>query len=34
MKEQNDDKQMTDVWRMPAIGRWKKPVISIQRKSL
>jgi site-specific DNA-methyltransferase (adenine-specific) len=24
MKKLNDDKQMTDVWRMPAIGRWEK----------
>ena len=24
MKELNDDKQMTDVWRLPAIGRWEK----------
>lgn len=24
MKQLNDDKQMTDVWRMPAIGRWEK----------
>lgn len=24
MKELNGGKQMTDVWRMPAIGRWKK----------
>lgn len=24
MKELNDGKQMTDVWRMPAIGRWEK----------
>lgn len=23
MKEQNDGKQMTDVWRMPAIVHWK-----------
>lgn len=24
MKELNDGKQMTDVWRLPAIGRWEK----------
>lgn len=24
MKELNDDKQMTDVWRLPAIGQWEK----------
>ena len=24
MKQINGDKQMTDVWRMPAIGRWEK----------
>lgn len=24
MKQLNDNKQMTDVWRMPAIGRWEK----------
>lgn len=24
MKELNGEKQMTDVWRMPAIGRWEK----------
>lgn len=24
MKDLNDGKQMTDVWRMPAIGRWEK----------
>lgn len=24
MKEINENKQMTDVWRMPAIGRWEK----------
>ena len=24
MKELNDGKQMTDVWRIPAIGRWEK----------
>ena len=24
MKELNDGKQMTDVWRMPAIGGWEK----------
>jgi site-specific DNA-methyltransferase (adenine-specific) len=24
MKKLNDGKQMTDVWRMPAIGRWEK----------
>lgn len=24
MKELNDGKQMTDVWRMPAVGRWEK----------
>jgi site-specific DNA-methyltransferase (adenine-specific) len=24
MKKLNDDKQMTDVWRLPAIGRWEK----------
>ena len=24
MKSLNDGKQMTDVWRMPAIGRWEK----------
>ena len=24
MKELNDDKQMTDVWRLPAIARWEK----------
>ena len=24
MKELNEGKQMTDVWRMPAIGRWEK----------
>ena len=24
MKELNGGKQMTDVWRMPAIGRWEK----------
>lgn len=24
MKAINDDKQMTDVWRLPAIGRWEK----------
>ena len=24
MKRLNDDKQMTDVWRLPAIGRWEK----------
>ena len=24
MKHLNDDKQMTDVWRLPAIGRWEK----------
>ena len=24
MKELNDGKQMSDVWRMPAIGRWEK----------
>lgn len=24
MKQLNDDKQMTDVWRLPAIGRWEK----------
>lgn len=24
MKRLNDGKQMTDVWRMPAIGRWEK----------
>ena len=24
MKEINDGKQMTDVWRLPAIGRWEK----------
>ena len=34
MKEQNDGKQMTDVWRMPAIVNWKKLVTSIQYKSL
>lgn len=24
MKELNEDKQMTDVWRLPAIGKWEK----------
>ena len=24
MKQLNDDKQMTDVWRLPAIGKWEK----------
>lgn len=24
MKQLNDNKQMTDVWRLPAIGRWEK----------
>ena len=24
MKKLNDDKQMTDVWKLPAIGRWEK----------
>lgn len=24
MKQLNDDKQMTDVWRLPTIGRWEK----------
>lgn len=24
MKQLNEDKQMTDVWRLPAIGRWEK----------
>lgn len=24
MKTVNDNKQMTDVWRLPAIGRWEK----------
>ena len=24
MKRLNDGKQMTDVWRLPAIGRWEK----------
>ena len=24
MKHINDDKQMTDVWQLPAIGRWEK----------
>lgn len=24
MKQLNDDKQMTDVWQLPAIGRWEK----------
>ena len=24
MKHLNDNKQMTDVWRLPAIGRWEK----------
>lgn len=24
MKRLNDDKQMTDVWRLPAIARWEK----------
>lgn len=24
MKRLNDDKQMTDVWRIPAVGRWEK----------
>ena len=24
MKQLNGDKQMTDVWQMPAIGRWEK----------
>lgn len=24
MKQLNDDKQMTDVWRLPAIGQWEK----------
>ena len=24
MKKLNDDKQMTDVWRLPAIARWEK----------
>lgn len=24
MKQLNDNKQMTDVWRMPAIGKWEK----------
>ena len=24
MKELNDNKQMTDVWRLPAIGKWEK----------
>lgn len=24
MKELNDNKQMTDVWRLPATGRWEK----------
>lgn len=24
MKKLNDDMQMTDVWRLPAIGRWEK----------
>lgn len=24
MKKLNDDKQMTDVWRLPAFGRWEK----------
>ena len=24
MKQINDDKQMTDVWRLPAIGWWEK----------
>lgn len=24
MKAINDGKQMTDVWRLPAIGRWEK----------
>ena len=34
MKEQNDGKQMTDVWRMPEIVHWKKLETSIQYKSL
>lgn len=25
MKQLNGDKQMTDVWQLPAIGRWEKP---------
>lgn len=24
MKKLNDNKQMTDVWRLPAVGRWEK----------
>ena len=24
MKQLNDDKQMTDVWQLPTIGRWEK----------
>lgn len=24
MKQLNGDKQMTDVWQLPAIGRWEK----------
>lgn len=34
MKELNEGKQMTDVWRMPAIGRWEKLVESIQPQNL
>lgn len=33
MKRLNDGKQMTDVWRMPAIGRWERPAASTLRRS-
>lgn len=33
MKHLNDNKQMTDVWRLPAIARWEKSQASIPPKS-
>ena len=34
MKHLNDDKQMTDVWRLPAIARWEKSQGKHPRRSL
>ena len=34
MKQINGDKQVTDVWTLPAIARWKNRVVSIPHRNL
>jgi len=33
MKQLNGDKQMKDVWKLPAIARWENRVANTQRKN-